>query len=97
MDENNVVTGNGTNGSEPVNNTQADTKGATNVKKDGWFKRQWKKVKKHKDVIIAGVSGMAIGVGASLGASEIGKRSAEKKAAKAVSQQEDHSPLDPNY
>ena len=69
------------------------------AKKENIFKRagNWFKKKENKKLVITGLAGIATGVGATVGVSEIGKRAAEKKARRNdyIPQQE-YSPIDPN-
>lgn len=58
-------------------------------------------IKDNKKALIAGGAGVAAGVAGTIGVSEIGKRASERKARQNrtayIPEQQEHSPLDPNY
>lgn len=67
-------------------------------KKENLFKRGWNRVKANKPAIIAGAVGVVTGVAGTIAVSEIGKRTAERRERRNVTPQENEiSPLDPNY
>ena len=65
--------------------------------KEGLFTRGKNWCKRNKSALIAGAVGVGTGVAGTIAVSELGKRSAERRAVRTNVQQTEVSPLDPNY
>lgn len=79
----------------PAPNGGQPNNGGAQVKEKFWTRvKNW--CKRNKSALIAGGVGLGTGIAGTVGVAEYGKRRAEKQQAY-VPQQEEHSPLDPNY
>lgn len=95
-------TTNGMNGQQnPVTGTNPAAtapEGAAPGGKEKLGTRLKKWLKRNKPALIGGAIGLGTGVAGTIGVGEIGKRSAERKARQQyTAQEQNHSPLDPNY